>query len=102
VHVTWHAVAGVGNLREKKRWNEIEKAFFLGHEKFGMRMVEFTVRRSRNTATARFQTTNVATPARRLITSTIQRIRSLHRRRPARRNARLGAPALVLVRGALA
>jgi REP-associated tyrosine transposase len=43
VHVTWHAVAGVGNLREKKRWNEIKKAFFLGHEKFGMRMVEFTV-----------------------------------------------------------
>jgi REP-associated tyrosine transposase len=43
VHVTWHAVAGVGNLRDKKRWNEIKKAFFLGHEKFGMRMVEFTV-----------------------------------------------------------
>jgi REP-associated tyrosine transposase len=33
----------VPNLRKEKRWKQIKKAFYLGHEKFGMRMVEFSV-----------------------------------------------------------
>jgi putative transposase len=43
IHVTLKIREGVGNLRTNKIFAQIQRAFFHGHERFGMRMVEFSV-----------------------------------------------------------
>ena len=43
VHVTLRVKDDVGKLRTNKIFAEIQRAFFYGHERFGMRMVEFSV-----------------------------------------------------------
>ncbi len=42
-HVTLRVLRDVPNLREEKRWREIKRAFRYGSDRFGMRMVEFSV-----------------------------------------------------------
>src|SRR5262249_51647668 len=43
IHVTLKIREGVGNLRTNKIFAQIKKAFFHGHKRFGMQMVEFSV-----------------------------------------------------------
>src|SRR6266700_2512517 len=43
LHVTLRVRREVPNLREEKRWRAIKHAFRLGSDRFGMRMVEFSV-----------------------------------------------------------
>src|ERR1700690_729649 len=43
VHVTMKVRPEVGSLRTNKIFAQIQRAFFYGHNRFGMRMVEFSV-----------------------------------------------------------
>jgi REP element-mobilizing transposase RayT len=43
VHVTLRVRAEVGNLRTDRRFRQIKRAFRYGHDRFGMRLVEFAV-----------------------------------------------------------
>jgi hypothetical protein len=43
IHVTLKIREEVGNLRTNKIFAQIQRAFFYGHDRFGMQMVEFSV-----------------------------------------------------------
>src|SRR6476659_7829758 len=43
LHITLRLRRNVGNLRSDEVFAEIQRAFLWGHEKFGMRMVEFSI-----------------------------------------------------------
>ena len=43
VHVTWRIRPDVGNLRTDKRFLRIQRAFRYGGDRFGLRLVEFSV-----------------------------------------------------------
>jgi REP element-mobilizing transposase RayT len=43
IHVTLKLRDDVGNLRNNKIFAQIQRAFFYGHDRFGMQMVEFSV-----------------------------------------------------------
>jgi putative transposase len=43
LHVTWRIHRDVGNLRTDKRFRRIQRAFCYGGDRFGLRLVEFSV-----------------------------------------------------------
>jgi putative transposase len=43
LHVTWRIRRDVGNLRTDKRFRRIQRAFRYGGDRFGLRLVEFSV-----------------------------------------------------------
>jgi putative transposase len=43
VHITLRVLHEVGNLRNKERFKAIKRAFRFGHDRFGMRLNEFSV-----------------------------------------------------------